>query len=1541
MMKTYKLIKSGFLIALLFGASTVFAQPLINPVNTLETPVATACGVYDVNLSVQQYINVANISMTLDLNSLVAAGAYTGITLNPVIGSAITWINPMGQLKLSWSSDPIPGNALTLPDNTVLFTLHFNVNGLWGTSHDLAWDDVLTIDCELSGPNGYPIYPDYWNDLHWDIQNQLSICGVDITDYQCPLNPTGAIDLTICGGVPPYSYQWTGPGGFTANTQDISGLFPGDYFVTVTDADFCVVTGGPYTVSQIWHPGPREIGGPVPIASTVECASDAVPPTLPHIEDECGTVLFPIGPPVMGGTYVNCEGTITYTYTYQDYLGQQLVWTYTYTVEHTTPPAEVGGPVATASTVECLADAVPPALPAVEDVCGVALSAPNPVITDIPDPLTCEGTRTYQYTYTDCAGLTFVWTYTYTIEYSTPPSEVGNPVPTASTVECEADAVAPLLPVVEDVCGNVLAPDANSPVITYSPDPFLCEGTKIFTYTYTDCAGLDFVWVYTYTIQRSTPPVQTTFPSDNSIVECAADAIVPTPPVFEDVCGNVIPPSAAAPGGTYVDCEGTITYTFTFTDCANLSTDWVYTYNVVRSTPPGEIGGPAPTASTVECELDAIAPATLPVVKDVCGAVLTPTGPVIGGTYIDCEGTKTYTYTYTDCAGLVFVWVYTYTIEHSTPPAEVGNPVPTASTVECEVDAVEPAVLPVVEDVCGNVLPAPQPVMSSTVNCEGEITYTYTYTDCAGLDFVWVYTYTIEHSIPPFEVGGPVPTASTVECEADAVAPGTVYQAGFAGDFDPVNWSLINLGGVDGTVDVTGAPASITLTGGDNGFEGITVYETVIPINGTVAFNWNYTTTDVPGYDAFGYALNGVYYALTWAPGGGSFSINVTQGSTFGFLVYTVDGLFGPGVAITDAFLFKSPAFPVVQDVCGNLLAPVGPVISGTYVDCEGTIIYTYTYTDCAGLDFIWDYTYTILRVTPPAEVGGPAEIASTVECITDIVTPTLPVFEDVCGDVLTPTGPVMGGTYNGCEGTVTYTYTYTDCAGLFTEWVYTYTVDDTQAPWIIAPPDITVYMNDGCFATGIGLGAPQKGDNCQNQLFVTTDGLISYPEGTTIVTWTVTDCAGNSSFDTQLVTVIRNNMSGTLKYNNIAPFGPPKVMNNIDITLYNAAMSPLATVTTDNLGNYNFNGLCSGTYYVEITNINKLAGGVNTTDAGQVLTYGFSPYPVEKVRWLAGDADGSCFINIADVGKIVNEFVYAAGFAPNKDDWNFYWAGDINLSNACPALPMSVFIGGGNAVKDIFGMCTGDFNGNFSPSVAKSYSESLALEYGKNILVDANAEVELPLYAGTDMEVGAVSLIMNFPADEAEIIGVYLSSDPSQQVPYNVEGDELRIGWYSLAPVWLNKGESLITLQLKLNGETSAEGFRFSLAPDPLNELADGNYNVIGNASLTIDIPSTTALGAIGNFSAENIEFSNHPNPFKGTTTLIYNLPVDGKVVIEVYDLLGTVVKTVVNENQTAGQYSLKLNENSLQPGIYTAVLKLNSSDHEVMIRAIKMINK
>ncbi|MFZ1321262.1 MAG: T9SS type A sorting domain-containing protein [Ignavibacteria bacterium] len=61
-----------------------------------------------------------------------------------------------------------------------------------------------------------------------------------------------------------------------------------------------------------------------------------------------------------------------------------------------------------------------------------------------------------------------------------------------------------------------------------------------------------------------------------------------------------------------------------------------------------------------------------------------------------------------------------------------------------------------------------------------------------------------------------------------------------------------------------------------------------------------------------------------------------------------------------------------------------------------------------------------------------------------------------------------------------------------------------------------------------------------------------------------------------------------------------------------------------------------------------------------------------------------------------------------------------------------------------------------------------------------------------------------------------------------------------------------------------------------------------------------------------------NYPNPFNPSTKINYDLPVDGKVSLIIFDLSGKEVKTLVNEVKTAGYYTVNFNGANLSSGVY-----------------------
>ena len=70
----------------------------------------------------------------------------------------------------------------------------------------------------------------------------MILSGYGIRDITCNGGNDGYIKLTITGGSGNYLYSWTGPGSFTANTKDISGLEAGTYTCTILDVNGCILT---------------------------------------------------------------------------------------------------------------------------------------------------------------------------------------------------------------------------------------------------------------------------------------------------------------------------------------------------------------------------------------------------------------------------------------------------------------------------------------------------------------------------------------------------------------------------------------------------------------------------------------------------------------------------------------------------------------------------------------------------------------------------------------------------------------------------------------------------------------------------------------------------------------------------------------------------------------------------------------------------------------------------------------------------------------------------------------------------------------------------------------------------------------------------------------------------------------------------------------------------------------------------------------------------------------------------------------------------
>lgn len=321
------------------------------------------------------------------------------------------------------------------------------------------------------------------------------------------------------------------------------------------------------------------------------------------------------------------------------------------------------------------------------------------------------------------------------------------------------------------------------------------------------------------------------------------------------------------------------------------------------------------------------------------------------------------------------------------------------------------------------------------------------------------------------------------------------------------------------------------------------------------------------------------------AGGGGAGSCSLTCPASITTAADTTDGSGAPGAIVhfDEPSASGSSCGTVSIDHCNDCFFPVGTTtVSASENGTTGD--------SCS-------FTVTVTEGAPPTitcPTDKTATANSTCEATVDAGTPT------TTGDGVTVTssrsdGLPLSDPYPA--GTTTITWTATNNSGT-ASCSQAITVNDTTLPTITCPANVVASNDAGQCSAVINPGTATATDNCGTPT-VTGERSDSqpldaaYPKGTTTITWTATDDAGNTASCTQTVTV-NDTESPTVTC-------PANISTNTDPGACSAAVNPVATAS-DN---------CPG------------ATVSGSRSDGQALS---APYPkgTTTITWRATDASGN-----------------------------------------------------------------------------------------------------------------------------------------------------------------------------------------------------------------------------------------------------------------------------------------------------------------------------
>ncbi|MEO8233507.1 MAG: FG-GAP-like repeat-containing protein [Ignavibacteriota bacterium] len=140
--------------------------------------------------------------------------------------------------------------------------------------------------------------------------------------------------------------------------------------------------------------------------------------------------------------------------------------------------------------------------------------------------------------------------------------------------------------------------------------------------------------------------------------------------------------------------------------------------------------------------------------------------------------------------------------------------------------------------------------------------------------------------------------------------------------------------------------------------------------------------------------------------------------------------------------------------------------------------------------------------------------------------------------------------------------------------------------------------------------------------------------------------------------------------------------------------------------------------------------------------------------------------------------------------------------------------------------------------------------------------------------------------------------------------------------PVWVRADSMFTGIEVDQSSHTAFADFDGDGRKDMILAEYNGNFTFYKNLFSPITDVENEKVTTLPD---DYVLYQNYPNPFNPTTSIQYTISSKQFVTLEIYDILGREVSTLINEEKPAGSYEVRFDANGLSSGVYFYSLKVN----------------